>query len=121
MWEFPHAELRPGETPRAAAARLLGGALGIRGRLEREVATLSHAVTRHRIKLVCFQAHYESGEFRSEKYEQARWVTKTQLTLFPVSAPQRLLAQALGERRSKRENTRIAKTPGKLLATMTRV
>jgi hypothetical protein len=52
-------------------------------------------VTHHRITLVCFQAQYRTGRFRSTFYRRARWVAPAELPAFPASSPQRKLAQFL--------------------------
>jgi A/G-specific adenine glycosylase len=98
MWEFPHDHLRSNETPERAAKRIARRVVGLRVRLSRELTTLKHAVTNHRITLSCFEAQYLGGRFRSNFYRQKRWLTPDQLHDFPVSAPQRRLALALLER-----------------------
>lgn len=93
MWEFPHAVLRPGEDHGAAAARLLPELTGFEAEPGAQILTIRHGVTRFRITMVCFAARYRSGEFRSPFYVQGRWLTRTELADYPVSRPQRRLAQ----------------------------
>jgi A/G-specific adenine glycosylase len=95
MWEFPHGELREGEMPLTAAGRLVEELTGLEVRLGGEVLTLRHSVTRYRITMVCFEAGYLAGAFRSGFYTEGRWVSPERLADYPVSAPQRLLARAL--------------------------
>jgi A/G-specific adenine glycosylase len=95
MWEFPHAELREGEMPLTAAARLVEELTGLEVRLGGEVLTLRHSVTRHRITMVCFEAAYLEGAFQSGFYTDGRWLSPQGLAEYPVSAPQRRLARAL--------------------------
>lgn len=97
LWEFPHGELKEGETHEQAARRWLRELTGLRAELGAELATLHHGVTRFRITLVCFVARHQRGEFRSSFYRQAEWVRPEQLEAFPVSVPQRRLAKALLE------------------------
>jgi A/G-specific adenine glycosylase len=102
MWEFPHGSVAGSETHEEAAARLLTQLTGLRANLGTEFLTVCHSVTHHRITLVCFEAQYRSGTFRSEFYTQGRWVGAHELHDFPVSAPQRRLAQALiGDRQQQ--------------------
>ena len=95
MWEFPHGELTDGETHVAAAVRLLADLTGLKARLGSEWLTVRHAVTRFRITLVCLEAEYRSGEFRSEFYPEGRWVIPADLADYQVSSPQRHLARSL--------------------------
>jgi A/G-specific adenine glycosylase len=95
MWEFPHGELIKGETHEQAAGRLLGPLTGLDARLGDELLTIRHSVTRYRITLVCFEAAHQKGAFRSEFYVRGEWVEPEELPSYPVSAPQRRLAEAL--------------------------
>jgi len=95
LWEFPHTNLRARETHDDAAARLVGELLGIEAEIESELLTLHHSVNHHRIALVCLEARYRSGKFVSEFYPQGKWIGPDQLNAYPVSAPQRRLAQVL--------------------------
>ena len=95
LWEFPHDPLHAGETPEAAALRMLPHLTGVTADLGPELATLTHGVTRFRITLVCLEAAYVSGRLQSSYYQQCRWVRPAQLAGFPFSAPQRRLAQLL--------------------------
>jgi A/G-specific adenine glycosylase len=97
LWEFPHGPVAPGEGHEAAAARLLTELTGLAARLGPELLTVRHGVTRYQITLVCFEADYLGGEFRSPFYAQARWVAPAALAAYPVSSPQRKLARALGQ------------------------
>ena len=95
LWEFPHAPLDEGETHEAAAARLLRELTGVQAVIGTELLTLRHGVNHHHITVVCFEARYRAGRFRSAFYTQGRWLRPGELPAFPVSAPQRRLAQAL--------------------------
>jgi A/G-specific adenine glycosylase len=102
MWEFPHGELAQEETPERAAARLLPQLTGLDAELGDELLTIRHGVTRYRITMVCFEAAYRGGAFRSEFYTRSEWVEPGQLHSYPVSAPQRRLAEALQRPRQPR-------------------
>jgi A/G-specific adenine glycosylase len=95
MWEFPHGSLAKGETHEAASRRLLAELTGLRADLGPELLTVRHAVTRFHITMVCFQARFRGGKFRSDFYRQGQWVEADRLADFPVSVPQRRVAQAL--------------------------
>jgi len=94
LWEVPHGPLGEGESHEDAAVRLAREA-GLVVALGSELLTLRHGVTRFRITLACFEAEHTGGEFRSDFYRQGLWVAPERLAEFPVSAPQRRLAQAL--------------------------
>jgi A/G-specific adenine glycosylase len=95
LWEFPHGPLDERETHEGAALRLVSELAGLRADLGPELLTLRHGVTHHHITVVCFEAHHRGGRFRSAFYQASRWVRPGQLADFPVSAPQRRLAEAL--------------------------
>jgi A/G-specific adenine glycosylase len=95
MWEFPHGPVQAGEAHEAAAVRVLAELTAVQADLGPELLTLRHGVTRYRITLVCFEADYRGGRFRSAFYQAGDWVRPDELAAYPVSAPQRLLAKAL--------------------------
>jgi ADP-ribose pyrophosphatase YjhB (NUDIX family) len=95
LWEVPHGPVRAGEDPDAAAVRLLRALTNIEAKPGTEILTIRHAVTRYQIRLLCLEARYTSGDFRSDFYQQAVWVTPAEMATYPVSRPQRKLADAL--------------------------
>jgi A/G-specific adenine glycosylase len=102
LWEFPRGQLENGETHEDAAARLLREHTGLTADLGPELLTVRHGVTRFQITLVCLEANFREGDFRPGHYPQGRWVFPRQLQDFPLSRPQRLLAEALAKPREKR-------------------
>jgi A/G-specific adenine glycosylase len=97
LWEFPHDHLRAGESHDQAALRIIKEFTGLSAAVGTTLATLRHSVTRHRIQLVCLAALFRSGKFRSDFYPRARWVRPAQLSNYPVSAPQRRIAELLNQ------------------------
>ncbi len=95
LWEFPHGPVGDRESHEAAALRLARELAGLDVALGPELLTLRHGVTRYRITMVCFEAGYAGGEFRSDFYRQGRWLAPGRLADYPVSAPQRRLANVL--------------------------
>src|SRR4051794_24586502 len=95
MWEFPHTELADGETHEAAAERCLRELAGVEAELGGEIVTLRHGVTRFAITLVCLEAVYTGGKFRSAFYECGVWLRPAELAAYPVSVPQRRLIKEL--------------------------
>jgi A/G-specific adenine glycosylase len=95
LWEFPRAALEKGETHSEAAGRLLPQLTGIHALLGLEFMTVRHTVTRHHITLVCFEANYRKGRFRSDFYQNGVWVKPADLREYPFSVPQRRLSEAL--------------------------
>ena len=101
LWEFPHGPLQVEETHEAAVLRILSELTGVRAELGELFLTVKHGVTRFRISLVCFEARFRGGRFASSFYRQGRWLEPAQLKDYPVSAPQRRLAQALVSSRQR--------------------
>ncbi len=97
LWEFPHGELAAGETHQAAAERLMEPLTGVEATVGQELRTVRHGVTRFRITLVCLEAAYRGGKFRSEFYGRGLWLRPAELADYPVSAPQRILARIVAE------------------------
>jgi len=99
LWEFPHMEKRQGEGDSEPAheetARRLLEAIGLEAELGAELMTIRHAVTRFRIRLVCFEALHRRGTFASDDFQQAAWVVPARLQDFPFSSPQRRLASVV--------------------------
>src|SRR5262249_13324898 len=95
LWEFPHAPVEDGQSHEGAAASLVPRLTGLRAKIGRELVTLRHCVTHHRITLVCFEGHYQTGRFRSTFYQRGHWVRPAELPAFPLSAPHRRVAELL--------------------------
>jgi A/G-specific adenine glycosylase len=94
MWEFPHGPVKAGESHEQAAKRLLR-LTGISAALGTELATIRHSVTRFRIKLVCLEARYRKGLMQSKHHEKAKWVSPRAVAGYPLSVPQRKIAELL--------------------------
>jgi A/G-specific adenine glycosylase len=101
LWEFPHAPLQKGETHVQAANRLLRDLTNIQAEIGPELQTVRHSVTHHRITLVCFEARYRAGKFRSDFYHQGEWIRPARLSTYPVSSPQRRLAACVSRQRDQ--------------------
>jgi A/G-specific adenine glycosylase len=95
LWEFPHGELKKHETHAAGANRLARTILGFQIQVEHEFLSIRHTVTHHRITMVCLQARWRAGSFRSAFYESARWIKPLELERFALSTPQRRVARCL--------------------------
>ena len=106
MWEFPHGAIRSKEQHETAGSRVVSELTGLRVRWGREVMTIRHAVNHNHITLACFQARYRSGRFRSDFYLQGRWVDPSELHAYPISAPQRRIAESI-----KSAEKRLAERP----------
>lgn len=91
MWEFPLVVLKVNESHVSAARRLVAS-LGVSAELGEKLATVRYGMTRFRMTMVCLEARASAARFRSEYYEEGRWVRPTELERFPLSSPQRKLA-----------------------------
>jgi A/G-specific adenine glycosylase len=94
MWECPHHPIEEPESPIISAQRLLA-ALAIEGDITGEIATIRHAVTRFQITMVCLEVAYRGGSLSPESYPNSAWVPLNALCEYPLSAPQKRLAQCL--------------------------
>lgn len=92
MWEFPRAEVNRDEPSESAVSRVIAELIGVRARIGSELMTIRHGVTRFRISLTCFDAHWLGGQYQSSLYLAGRWLRPAQLGRYPVSSPQRKLA-----------------------------
>ncbi len=88
LWEFPHDALQAGETHAVAAARMLPAKTGIDADFGRELTTITHAVTRYAITMVCLEATHRRGRFNSAFFQKGRWINPRQLGQLPFSSPQ---------------------------------
>ena len=95
MWEFPHLSLDKEESHETAAGRVLRDLLGIKAAIGQELLTLRHSVTRFRISLLALEAKFQAGTVRTTYHKDARWLLPKELSSYPVSRPQRLLAQEI--------------------------
>jgi A/G-specific adenine glycosylase len=95
LWEFPHAPLLEGESSEAAGSRLVRRVLGMEARIGTQIVALRHTVMHHRITLACVNARFRSGIFRPLVYTAGKWLLPAKLTDYPLSSPQRRLAQLL--------------------------
>jgi A/G-specific adenine glycosylase len=95
LWEFPHTELLPGESERAALRRTIRDLTGLDTRPARFLGSVRHNVTRFIITLRCYRARHVDGRYRSTFYQRGRWVPPARLAEYPLSMPQRKLARLL--------------------------
>jgi A/G-specific adenine glycosylase len=95
FWEFPHGEIQPGESAPDAAQRLIRDLIGVQAALRDELVTLRHGITRYSITMICFLARWQSGRFHSPFYARATWRRAHELAAYPLSSPQRKLAEAV--------------------------
>jgi A/G-specific adenine glycosylase len=100
MWEFPHGEVN-GDLD-ASAAHLLRESTGLDAVIGTELLTVRHGLTRFRITLVGVEAQYRGGTFRPGVYAHGIWTDPEKLADYPISSPQRRLAEALRGQRQGR-------------------
>ncbi|MBM4068112.1 MAG: A/G-specific adenine glycosylase [Planctomycetes bacterium] len=95
MWEFPHGPMNEHESAVDAGRRTVMELTGCRADIGDPLLDFAHAITRFRIRLICLQARWRGGAFRSEFYQQGKWLLVEDLMTLPFSAPQRRLAATL--------------------------
>jgi A/G-specific adenine glycosylase len=98
MWELPRCEVTAPVTAESAAGHLLRN-LGLRAEIGSELMTVRHGVTRFRITLTCLEARYRAGDFRPGAYVAGTWLTPPEFAGYPLSRPQRRIAQRLSRPR----------------------
>lgn len=98
LWEFPRRVCESGEDPARCAARAAMEVANVAGEAEEKVATVKHGVTHHAITLHLFEVRGDAEEARAVDCAEVRFVMLKELTSLPLSAPQRLLADALAEK-----------------------
>ncbi len=106
LWEFPRRACESGESPVECAARAARDVVGIEVEVGARIATVKHSVTHHSITLNLFEAaipYSQLGEPHPVDCAETRWVEPEQLNRLPLSAPQRLLADALARRRDREQ------------------
>lgn len=96
LWEFPRGPVQAGESSCEAAKRLLG-AQGLTIVPGVELGQLRHGVTRFRFRVTCLEARYRRGNWRSDLYSAAHWLTEAEFDRYPASTPQRRLARLVAE------------------------
>jgi A/G-specific adenine glycosylase len=101
LWEFPHDAVE-NEDFDVAAGRMLLALTGLDAEIGSELLTVRHGFTRFRITLVGVEAVFRGGEFRPGPYVQGVWLDPKDLLDFPVSSPQRRLAETLRHNHSRR-------------------
>ena len=102
FWEFPHAEVRDGESDDIAAVRIARELLGFTIRPQSELLTVKHTVTRWAITLVGWEATISAGQFHSEAYTEGRWLEPSAIRELPICSPQRKLVTAVQRPRMPR-------------------
>jgi len=106
-WEFAHHDVEWMESQENAAQRLLA-ALGIAADVGGPIATIRHSVTRFRITMTCLHVMHRRGVVRAGAHRDAAWVRLDELHAYPLSTPQRRLANrllAIGLGREKTQDT----------------
>jgi A/G-specific adenine glycosylase len=93
MWQFPNAELQPGEAPRDAAARAASETVGLEVRPEGRAALVRHSVTRYRITLEAFQCRDPAGEPSARGCKAWTWACPSELGDYALPAAHRRIAE----------------------------
>jgi len=97
MWEFPRTVVE-GDIEMAASKLL--AEIGIDAALGQELVVIRHGVTRFRIRLACIEAAWTAGDLAPGSYVEGRWLDPASLEGYPVSRPQRRLADLVRTRQT---------------------
>lgn len=99
LWEFPHFPVAKSDESRESVSNLVQQQLGLTVKAGPRIAVVRHGITHHRIRMTCLEADLVEGDFKSNFYVSAKWVTPDELPEYPFSSPQRRLAAAIGRPR----------------------
>jgi A/G-specific adenine glycosylase len=94
MWQFPCREVGALETAEQAAERAVRDAVGLKARAEDRIITVSHSVTRYRIKLEAFVCR-RTGKKLAHREVSARWCLPSELERLAMPSAHRRIARAL--------------------------
>jgi len=98
LWEFPRAEMRPGELADDAVLRVCRELTGLEVVRDRFLAHIGYSVTRFRLVMQAWSAVRQAGRVRlTSLHAQARWLTPQQTLALPLSTPQRRLLAVLAD------------------------
>lgn len=97
FWELPHGERRDGEEDLRGIRRIARELTGLSLADPKRLARITHTVTRFRIHLDCWLASATSAGWRSNFHIAHAWVRAADLGDYPMSKPQRKLANLLGD------------------------
>ncbi len=86
LWEFPGGKLESGETLPECVKREIMEELGIRIRVGKKVAKISHAYSHFRITLHAFDCTYQSGSPQKLGVQDWRWVEPLNLRRYAFPA-----------------------------------
>jgi A/G-specific adenine glycosylase len=93
MWQFPNAELLPGEAAPDAARRAVAETVGLDAAPEGRATLVRHSVTRYRITLEAYHCPEASGEPSAQGCQTWNWVCPSQLGDYALPAAHRRIAQ----------------------------
>ncbi|MFT3881077.1 MAG: NUDIX domain-containing protein [Gemmatales bacterium] len=98
MWEFPTSS---GPFDAITQCQQL---TGYRCSDDKPLGSIQYGITRFKVTLEVVEAHNEGGRRHQQVYQKLLWVTPSQLVDYPLSVPQRRLAQrfVIGESPSHR-------------------
>jgi A/G-specific adenine glycosylase len=95
LWEFPRTQRQGREGLDETAKRAARESLDLMVEPLEVVGQVKHQVTYHAIRLYGYLCQHQSGEARPLTYTDWRWLPLEELPEFPMSVPQRQLAEAL--------------------------
>jgi len=86
LWEFPGGKIEKNEGKKEALKREIREELGVQITNIKKIRQIKHAYTSFKVDLHCFEADYESGEFKLNSAIDGRWVKPSELKDYPFPA-----------------------------------
>jgi A/G-specific adenine glycosylase len=94
LWDFPRFAVGANSTNGWAELEAkVKASTGLHIRLEEELLTLKHGVTRFRITLTCFSSRRIGGKLKSN--QEVRWVAPADLDAYPLSTTGRKISRKI--------------------------
>jgi A/G-specific adenine glycosylase len=89
LWQFPSAELAPGQSPEAALRHSLSSDFGLEVEVGQEITSLQHGIMNQRIELTAYACKVLGGRTRVRGHADAKWVRPDELGEYAMPAPHR--------------------------------
>ena len=84
LWEFPSAEIGPGDDGAEACARQIGGMLNLKVTAVRIVATIGHTYTHFKLRMTLYLCSWRSGVVHLNGPAAYKWMRPAEIDTMPL-------------------------------------